>query len=592
MYYFYHMHEPVRITSVRFEAFKALSDFTLRLSHVNLLVGPNNCGKSTVLSAFRVLAQALRSASGRTAVHLAGPSGIRPGWTLSEDLLPISYENIHTDYNDVDTKIEFLTSPPGKLTLWFPVTGGCYFFAERDEMPIRTRAEFRRDLSIDVQVVPVLGPVEHDERLITEETVRRNLSTTRASRNFRNYWLKYPDGFDDFASLVAETWPGMEVLPPERQGVYAYMFCLEERMSRELYWAGFGFQIWLQLLTHVFRTSESTLIVIDEPEIYLHPDIQRQLLGILRDRRADILLATHSTEIMSEADPSEIVFVDKTRRYGHRLKSIDDIQGVLNRVGSALNITLSRLAVNKRILFVEGDTDFRLLRRFAAKLGLTQLSAGGDMTAAESGGFSNWTEVRALAAGFEKALGVRLHVAAIFDRDFWCDEQVSDMKAQMEEHLDFAHIHERKEIENYLLVPEVLERALDKAIAERKKRTGKSVKRSQSVSQILDAITRGDRWELQSQYVAKRLEYFKGARKDLATITEEACEIFDEQWGSVMNRMQIVRGKSVLAKLRSKISDEFSVSLTDHRIISAFDKEEVPEDLAVMLKELDAYRGS
>lgn len=453
------MHDSIRITSVRFEKFKALSDFTLRLSHVNILVGPNNCGKSTVIAAFRVLAQALRSASSRTAVQLAGPSGTRPGWTLSEELLPISYENIHTEYDDVDTKIEFSTSPPGKLTLWFPVTGGCFFFAERDGIPIRTRAEFQRNLSIDVQVVPVLGPVEHDERLVTEETVRRNLSTTRASRNFRNYWLKYPGGFDEFASLVAETWPGMEVLPPERQGVYAYMFCLEERMSRELYWGGFGFQIWLQLLTHIFRASESSLIVIDEPEIYLHPDVQRQLLGILRDRQADILLATHSTEIMSEADPSEIVFVDKTAGAGRRLKSIDDIQGALTRVGSTQNITLSRLAANKRILFVEGDTDFRLLRRFAAKLGLTSLSAGGDLTASESGGYSSWSEVRALAAGFEKALGVPLHVAAIFDRDFWCDEQIFEMKCQMDEHLDCAHIHCRKEIENYMLVPEVLERA-------------------------------------------------------------------------------------------------------------------------------------
>lgn len=584
------MNGAVRITSVRFESFKALSDFTLRLSHVNLLVGPNNCGKSTVLGAFRVLAQALRSAGGRTAVQLAGPSGPQPGWTLPEDLLPISYENIHTDYRDVDTAIEFATTLQGKLTLWFPATGGCFFFAERDGLPIRTRAEFRRDLAIDVQVVPVLGPVEHNERLVTEETVRRNISTTRASRNFRNYWLKYPGGFDQFAALVAETWPGMEIEPPERQDRYAYMFCREDRISRELYWSGFGFQIWLQLLTHIFRASESTLIVIDEPEIYLHPDVQRQLLGILRDRQADILLATHSTEIMSEADPSEIVFVDKSSRSGRRLKNIDDIQGVLTRVGSAQNITLSRLAVNRRVLFVEGDKDFRLLRRFAAKIGLSKLSAGGDMTASESGGFSSWIEVRALAAGFEKALGVQLHVAAVFDRDFWCDEQIDEIKEELSRHIQFAHIHDRKEIENYMLIPEVLERAVDKALAERQRRTGVVVERTQSISQMLDAVSRGDRRDLESQYIAKRLEYFKGSRKDSATVTREATDIFDRKWGAIKTRMEIVRGKNVLARLRAKIHQDLGVSLTDHRIINAFLKEEVPADLESLLHGLDEYR--
>ncbi|MEZ0305228.1 MAG: AAA family ATPase [Hyphomicrobiaceae bacterium] len=59
------------------------------------------------------------------------------------------------------------------------------------------------------------------------------------------------------------------------------MFCLEERMTREIYWVGFGFQIWCQLLTHLSRAAENALVVVDEPEVYLHPDVQRQLLAHL-----------------------------------------------------------------------------------------------------------------------------------------------------------------------------------------------------------------------------------------------------------------------------------------------------------------------
>jgi hypothetical protein len=44
------------------------------------------------------------------------------------------------------------------------------------------------------------------------------------------------------------------------------MFCLEGRMTREIYWVGFGFQIWCQLLTHLSRATENALVVVDEPE--------------------------------------------------------------------------------------------------------------------------------------------------------------------------------------------------------------------------------------------------------------------------------------------------------------------------------------
>jgi len=128
------------------------------------------------------------------------------------------------------------------------------------------------------------------------------------------------------------------------------MFCLEHRMTRELYWAGFGFQVWCQLLTHIVRARESTIFVIDEPEIYLHADLRRALVSIVRELGPDIVMATHSTEIMAEADPSEIVLVDKSRRSGERLKTIESLQGALEKVGSIQNITLARLARTRKVL--------------------------------------------------------------------------------------------------------------------------------------------------------------------------------------------------------------------------------------------------
>ena len=234
--------------------------------------------------------------------------------------------------------------------------------------PIASAASFKRAFPVNIQVIPVLGPIEQDEPSVTDGTVRRAAGTPRASRHFRNYWLKNPDGFDQFSYLVEETWPGMSIGRPQ---IFAgveprlTMFVSENRIDRELYWAGSGFQIWCQLLTHISRCSASDLLVVDEPEVYLHPEVQRQLLGILRDQHPDILLATHSVEIMSEADPSEILLINKSHRSARRLHDIEGVQQAIDNIGSIQNITLTELARNGRILFVEGIDDYRIIRRFA-----------------------------------------------------------------------------------------------------------------------------------------------------------------------------------------------------------------------------------
>ena len=59
------MPKSERITSVNFTQFKAFARYALSLEHMNILVGPNNSGKSTIIGAVRALAAALRVARSR-----------------------------------------------------------------------------------------------------------------------------------------------------------------------------------------------------------------------------------------------------------------------------------------------------------------------------------------------------------------------------------------------------------------------------------------------------------------------------------------------------------------------------------------------
>lgn len=566
---------------------------------MNILVGPNNCGKSTILGAFLALSAGIRRARSRgpELVTGPGPGGKRWGYQLTQETLPISIENVHTDYAESESTVSFRFSNKNRLQLYFPQDGGCSLIPEPEGRPIKTAAGFKAAYPFSIAVVPVLGPVEHEETVLQAETVQRNLVTHRASRHFRNFWYHFPEGFEEFADLVKRTWPGMEIERPEVVDWYSRklaMFCLEKRVPRELYWSGFGFQVWCQLLTHISRASQDSLLIVDEPEIYLHPDVQRQLLTILRDAGPDVILATHSSEVIAEADPSEILSIDKTRRSAVRLRDVEGVQKVLEVVGSIQNITLTQLARNRRVLFVEGPGDFRVIRRFARKLDLHDLASGTGITPVESGGFSPWEKVGAVAWGVEKTLGSPLQIAAIFDRDFRCQEEIDWITEKLADNLSFVHIHRRKEIENYLLVPVVLERALRKALADRKTAAEMPALESNAVTELLDRVTKPMRSKIQGQYIARRTEFLtsSGSPLDKATIAEGSIETFNQLWETIETRMLIVHGKDVLARFRDEIQVKYGVTLSDARIIDAFRAEEIPDDLAALIQRLEEFRMS
>src|ERR1700761_3880380 len=96
-----------KISRITFRNFKALADFSLSLRDVNLLVGPNNSGKSTIISALRVLDNGIRFARTRAPTHVFIDEEALIGYRLPEDSIPISLENIHTNYNAAESRVTF-----------------------------------------------------------------------------------------------------------------------------------------------------------------------------------------------------------------------------------------------------------------------------------------------------------------------------------------------------------------------------------------------------------------------------------------------------------------------------------------------------
>lgn len=582
-------------TSITFKNYKALKRYSVSLGSFNVLVGPNNAGKSTIIGAFRILSEGMRKASAKKPEYINLDGIASWGYRVPLEDLPVATENIFSDYDDTEpATVEFRLSGGNKLLLVFPEPKSCFLVCKTEKRSVHSPSDFRREYKASVGFVPVLGPVEHNEPLYQIEAARRALLTHRASRNFRNIWYHYPEEFEHFRDLVRSTWPGMDIEKPEIDHSYEkpilHMFCPEERFPREIFWAGFGFQVWCQMLTYIVRARKDSLLIIDEPDIYLHSDLQRQLVGLLKSIEPDVLIATHSTEIISEADPGDLLIVNKKTFSAKRIKDPSQLQSVFGVLGSNLNPTLTQLAKSRRAVFVEGK-DFQILAAFARKLGKQEIANRSDFAVIPVEGF-NPQKVNDFSKGMELTLGGKLLKAVIFDRDYRSKDEADRESTQLKKIVDFAHIHARKEIENYLLEPAAIERALLQRITEHNRRTDEAVKCEERIEDILEGLTSTLKNRISGQFLSKRaaFEKAKSPGLDSATINQNLLEEFDALWGELPKRLEIVPGKEILSSLNQYLQDKYKVTLTASLIISAMTREDVSEEIRDLIKNLDIFR--
>jgi len=99
---------------------------------------------------------------------------------------------------------------------------------------------------------------------------------------------------------------------------------------------------------------------------------------------------------------------------------------------------------------------------------------------------------------------------------------VSSTKAELQKFTVLAHIHQRKELENYLLETPAIERALMNRISDYNKRTGDTIRYDEDIHHRLQILSEPMKQKVSAQFQAKRtsFERAKTPGLDPATITQ------------------------------------------------------------------------
>ena len=291
---------PVTIRRLRLQNYKAFPRFDLKFSGDAFLVGPNNAGKSTLIEAIKGASVMLKWASLRRPDFTRQDAGqLVWAYKMTSQRSEIEPENLRHNFRAAEARLVFELSNDTVLTaVWPPVvddlgdpTGEApYFFVREKGRPFRynSRPGTWRNKHVDIGVVPTLGPVLRHERVLTDDYLDKEIRTRRVSQHVRNHLRRlHRDGeFPEFVEFVTTHLREVDQLEVadstnEDGETEIDVFYRErgDRIPKEICWAGDGLQIYLQILWFAWFYRSHSIVVFDEPDVFLHADLQRRLAG-------------------------------------------------------------------------------------------------------------------------------------------------------------------------------------------------------------------------------------------------------------------------------------------------------------------------
>lgn len=325
------------IAEVELRNFRGFQHVLAEVAPHAFVVGANSAGKSTILEAIGLAERCLRVAR-RIKPEIAVS---RDGLMLQSFRLPPSLDDeedpVRHEFKSAEASIVVRWNNGSTASIVWPEDDGDgtlpFFFLESGDGTQPAAPSGTRSLFAPVTVIPVITPLDRAEAVKDPKYIDKHSATRLASRHFRNHLWKMSGTADwpPFQQFCSEWLPEMmldEVYLDRMQNRISVFYKEpNSRVPKELSWSGDGLQIYVQLLWHLYAARDARTVVLDEPEVYLHPTLQRRLVSLLISMRAQIIIASHSANIVGEAPKGCILHVDRRRNFAERADGVNQLVG-------------------------------------------------------------------------------------------------------------------------------------------------------------------------------------------------------------------------------------------------------------------------
>lgn len=342
-----------QIKNISIKGFRRLQEIDLPMKRLTVLIGENGSGKTSFLDIFSILSASARGDLQNTLQLKGGLNDILTRGKVKELEISVemdlSYQN-PLQYNLILSpqrfsymiKEESLTQQPQKKTdqpfLYIDSYGLDIKYFSQEERKLLRPNWGQNPLETSLFQVPKMYRVPENTRKclaactyyaaldISEKSPIRLPQTMRPAvlpgKNGESlisclYNLRETDRdrFEWLEDILSAAFPDFERLnfPPVAAGTLS-MTWSDRHFSEPIYIHELseGTLRFLWLATLLQSQNLTTITLIDEPEISLHPELLKHLVDLMREasKRTQLIVATHSDRLIRFLEPEEILICD------------------------------------------------------------------------------------------------------------------------------------------------------------------------------------------------------------------------------------------------------------------------------------------
>ncbi len=369
---------------IEIENFKRFGDKQrIELQHPAVLIGPNNCGKTSAIQALALWSQAVRTwydARKDSAAKKRTGAAIN---RLNIVAVPVQRTRFFWHNTQVRT---------GNQNIEMVLTVGVEYQGKVVALPMRFRNDgdelvycspenevstnldlMAHAASIKVELLYPMSGLETEEPLLQPGRIDVLLGQGQTAQVLRNLCLLVardsPDDWSRIRQLMQRLFK-MQLLEPKETARGSIELQYRQGKVKEtldVSSSGRGFQQMLLIFAYLYSHKNSVLLV-DEPDAHLEILRQKQVYVLLRDIASEngsqVVMVTHSEVILGEAlDTNLTLLLDGQ---ADDLAKKQDIGNSLKHFGAEHYVKARERGY---VLYVEGSTDVDMLRALAERSG-------------------------------------------------------------------------------------------------------------------------------------------------------------------------------------------------------------------------------